>query len=114
MDSAGADVVGRVVQRRDAPDPATFVGRGKADTETPLAAAIPRNVTGWPVLVSLRIPVSARATAASRLAAAAWRSVAILSCSAGIAVASWLAADRDGDRLPGPGRYSRAADRAAA
>jgi GTPase len=31
VDSAGADVVGRVVQRRDAPDPATFVGRGKAE-----------------------------------------------------------------------------------
>jgi len=28
--TAGADVVGRVVQRRDQPDPATFVGRGKA------------------------------------------------------------------------------------
>ena len=31
VDSAGADVVGRVVQRRDAPDPATFIGRGKAE-----------------------------------------------------------------------------------
>ncbi len=31
VDTAGADVVGRVVQRRDAPDPATFLGRGKAD-----------------------------------------------------------------------------------
>jgi GTP-binding protein HflX len=31
VDSAGADVVGRAVQRRDAPDPATFVGRGKAE-----------------------------------------------------------------------------------
>ncbi len=31
VDSAGADVVGRVMQRRDAPDPATFVGRGKAE-----------------------------------------------------------------------------------
>ncbi len=31
VDSAGADVVGRVVQRRDAPDPATFVGRGKVE-----------------------------------------------------------------------------------
>src|SRR6202046_4445350 len=30
VDSAGADVVDRVVQRRDAPDPATFVGSGKA------------------------------------------------------------------------------------
>jgi GTPase len=30
VDSAGADVVGRVIQRRDAPDPATFVGSGKA------------------------------------------------------------------------------------
>ncbi len=29
--TAGADVVGRVVQRRDHPDPATFVGRGKAE-----------------------------------------------------------------------------------
>ena len=31
VDSAGADVVARVVQRRDAPDAATFVGRGKAE-----------------------------------------------------------------------------------
>ena len=29
VDTAGADVVARVVQRRDRPDPATFVGRGK-------------------------------------------------------------------------------------
>ncbi len=29
--TAGADVVGRVVQRRDAPDPATFIGKGKAE-----------------------------------------------------------------------------------
>src|SRR5580658_4396996 len=28
--TAGADVVGRVLQRRDRPDPATYVGRGKA------------------------------------------------------------------------------------
>jgi len=28
--TAGADVVGRVVQRRDQPDPATYLGRGKA------------------------------------------------------------------------------------
>ena len=31
VDTAGADPVERIVQRRDAPDPATFVGRGKAD-----------------------------------------------------------------------------------
>jgi GTPase len=30
VDTAGADVVGRVTQRREHPDPATFVGRGKA------------------------------------------------------------------------------------
>ena len=30
VDTAGADTVGRVNQRRDAPDPATFVGKGKA------------------------------------------------------------------------------------
>jgi GTP-binding protein HflX len=30
VDTAGADVVGRVLQRRDSPDPATFVGKGKA------------------------------------------------------------------------------------
>jgi GTP-binding protein HflX len=30
VDTAGADVEARVLQRRDAPDPATFVGKGKA------------------------------------------------------------------------------------
>ncbi|MGH3576649.1 MAG: GTPase HflX, partial [Mycobacterium sp.] len=30
VDTAGADVVGRVIQRRQAPDPATYVGKGKA------------------------------------------------------------------------------------
>ncbi|HUP74716.1 MAG TPA: GTPase HflX [Acidimicrobiales bacterium] len=30
IDTAGADTVGRVNQRRDAPDPATYVGKGKA------------------------------------------------------------------------------------
>jgi GTP-binding protein HflX len=30
VDTAGADVVGRVLQRRSAPDPATYVGSGKA------------------------------------------------------------------------------------
>ncbi len=30
IDTAGADEVARVVQRRDSPDPATFIGRGKA------------------------------------------------------------------------------------
>jgi GTPase len=30
VDTAGADVVDRVVQRRERPDPATYVGRGKA------------------------------------------------------------------------------------
>jgi len=31
VDTAGADEAERVLQRRDAPDPATFVGRGKAE-----------------------------------------------------------------------------------
>jgi len=31
VDTAGADVVGRLTQRRPAPDPATYVGRGKVD-----------------------------------------------------------------------------------
>jgi GTPase len=31
VDTAGADVVGRVLQRRVTPDPATYLGRGKAD-----------------------------------------------------------------------------------
>src|SRR5690349_8668113 len=31
VDTAGADVVARVVQRRDNPDPATYVGKGKAE-----------------------------------------------------------------------------------
>jgi GTP-binding protein HflX len=40
VDSAGADVVGRVVQRRDAPDPATFVGRGKAEEIAELSRSL--------------------------------------------------------------------------
>ncbi len=31
VDTAGADVVARVIQRRDRPDPATFIGKGKAE-----------------------------------------------------------------------------------
>src|SRR5688572_26288692 len=31
IDTAGADVVARVVQRRRQPDPATYIGSGKAD-----------------------------------------------------------------------------------
>ncbi len=31
VDTAGADVLARQVQRRDAPDPATFIGRGKVE-----------------------------------------------------------------------------------
>ena len=31
VDTAGADVVGRVLQRRERPDPATFVGKGKVE-----------------------------------------------------------------------------------
>ncbi len=31
VDTAGADVVARVTQRRDRPDPATFIGKGKAE-----------------------------------------------------------------------------------
>jgi len=31
VDTAGADVMARVIQRRDAPDAATFIGSGKAD-----------------------------------------------------------------------------------
>jgi GTP-binding protein HflX len=40
VDSAGADVVERVVQRRDAPDPATFVGRGKAEEIAQLSRSL--------------------------------------------------------------------------
>ncbi|MHB1986840.1 MAG: GTPase HflX [Acidimicrobiales bacterium] len=31
VDTAGADEVARIVQRREAPDPATYIGRGKAE-----------------------------------------------------------------------------------
>lgn len=31
VDTAGADEVGRVIQRRDSPDPATYIGHGKAE-----------------------------------------------------------------------------------
>ena len=39
VDTAGADVVGRVVQRRDRPDPATYIGSGKVDEIRELAEA---------------------------------------------------------------------------
>jgi GTP-binding protein HflX len=31
VDTAGADELARIIQRRDAPDPATYIGRGKAE-----------------------------------------------------------------------------------
>ncbi len=40
VDTAGADVVGRVVQRRQSPDPATFIGRGKAEEVRELSVAL--------------------------------------------------------------------------
>jgi GTP-binding protein HflX len=40
VDTAGADVAARVVQRRDAPDPATFVGKGKAGELAELSQAV--------------------------------------------------------------------------
>jgi GTPase len=40
VDTAGADVVARVVQRRNRPDPATFVGRGKAAELASLSAEV--------------------------------------------------------------------------
>lgn len=40
VDTAGADVVGRSVQRRQAPDPATYVGRGKVDELADLAESL--------------------------------------------------------------------------
>lgn len=39
-DTAGADVVERVLQRRGAPDPATYIGRGKAEELQQLGAAL--------------------------------------------------------------------------
>ena len=39
-DTAGADAVDRVVQRRDAPDPATYLGKGKAKEIVDVAAAL--------------------------------------------------------------------------
>ncbi len=39
VDTAGADVVGRVVQRRSTPDPATYLGKGKVDELKLLARA---------------------------------------------------------------------------
>lgn len=39
VDTADADVVGRVIQRRDHPDPATFVGKGKVAEILELAEA---------------------------------------------------------------------------
>ncbi len=40
LDTAGAEVVERVVQRRDTPDPGTFIGRGKVAELKELVAAV--------------------------------------------------------------------------
>ena len=40
VDTAGADVVAREVQRRDAPDPATYIGKGKAAELRNLSEAV--------------------------------------------------------------------------
>ena len=40
VDTAGADEVARTIQRRAAPDPATYVGRGKADEIRALSEAV--------------------------------------------------------------------------
>jgi len=40
IDTAGADVVGRVMQRRRAPDPATYIGKGKAEELHELSLAV--------------------------------------------------------------------------
>ncbi len=40
VDTAGADEVGRVVQRRQAPDPATYVGKGKAQEIKDVSLAV--------------------------------------------------------------------------
>jgi GTP-binding protein HflX len=40
VDTAGADAVARVIQRRDQPDPATYVGRGKAEELRDLSEAV--------------------------------------------------------------------------
>ena len=40
VDTAGADVAARVVQRRDHPDPATFIGKGKARELAELSVAV--------------------------------------------------------------------------
>ena len=39
VDTAGADEVGRITQRRDSPDPPTYVGKGKAEELRELALA---------------------------------------------------------------------------
>jgi GTP-binding protein HflX len=40
VDTAGADEVGRVVQRRDAPDPAFYIGKGKVEELRDLSLAV--------------------------------------------------------------------------
>ena len=40
VDTAGADTVARVVQRRQSPDPATYIGRGKAEEVRVLSEAV--------------------------------------------------------------------------
>ena len=43
-DTAGADTLDRIVQQRDAPDPATYLGRGKAKEVVSVANALDADV----------------------------------------------------------------------
>ena len=40
VDTAGADVMDRIIQRRDAPDPATYLGKGKAEELLSICLAV--------------------------------------------------------------------------
>jgi GTP-binding protein HflX len=40
VDTAGADVVARIVQRRESPDPATFLGSGKVEELREICLAV--------------------------------------------------------------------------
>ena len=70
VDTAGADVVARVEQRRASPDPATYVGKGKARR----SAGPPRRSTATPSCSTTSSRL--RSSATSRSCSAAPRSTA--------------------------------------
>ena len=66
IDTAGADEVGRVMQRRDRPDPTWFIGKGKTDELRELCLAVDADTVGFRYPMSFRYRCTTSSTTSVR------------------------------------------------